>query len=236
MLSERFAGEETRQGEIALLRRCVARLGEVQRVECCRLTELVALGLPSYELATLSSAARQIACDTEVLMTGRAGGLTLAEAAAFKAAMPAVDAACKRLAALGIPTSVEHGDFRFGNILRIDSAGEFRLIDWGSASLSHPFFSLAQLLDEEEYPGLEVQAAAMRQEVADAYLEAWRGTTNDAGLREALALARLLMPIARASERYSRLLPSLASPEGWRFSVSFWVRRFLRQIAAGLPR
>jgi len=52
---------------------------------------------------------------------------------------------CERLSALGIPETLEQGDFHDNNILVRDQ--EVTISDFGDASISHPFFSIISFLD-----------------------------------------------------------------------------------------
>jgi hypothetical protein len=78
---------------------------------------------------------------------------------------------CGELAAYNVPETVQHDDLHGAN-LYVDR-GHFRLLDWGDASISHPFASLVvtfQVLEQiNRLPPEDQWFARLR----DAYLEPW---------------------------------------------------------------
>jgi Phosphotransferase enzyme family len=89
---------------------------------------------------------------------------------------------CGELAAHGVPETVQHDDLHMANVYAQDE--RLRLLDWGDASISHPFASLVvtfRFLEEvTKLPRGDPWFARLR----DAYLEPW-----GAGLAGAFALA-----------------------------------------------
>jgi hypothetical protein len=78
---------------------------------------------------------------------------------------------CGELAAIGIPETVQHDDLHMRNVyLR---AKRLRVLDWGDASIAHPFASLVvtfRFLEEfNKLPPSDPWFARLR----DAYLEPW---------------------------------------------------------------
>lgn len=84
---------------------------------------------------------------------------------------------CAELAAHGVPETVQHDDLHYANVY---ADGErLRLLDWGDASISHPFASLVvtfRFLEERNrLPPADPWFVRLR----DAYLEPWgRGLTG----------------------------------------------------------
>ncbi len=98
---------------------------------------------------------------------------------------------CLRLALFGVPHSIEHGDLHPNNIM---VGAEFpRIIDWGDASWSHPFCSMAICLDmsRQAFGG----AFPEEGDVVAAYLDIWRSMGSEATLLQAVALATALRPV-----------------------------------------
>ena len=110
---------------------------------------------------------------------------------------------CEELAAHGLPAAVQHDDLHHKN--GFVDGDCLRIIDWGDASLSHPFVSpVVTFRFLEERNGLDPDDpwfATLR----DAYLEPW-GT----GLVDAFELAQRLGRFAHAFGWISlrRLLPA----------------------------
>src|SRR5262249_10332456 len=82
-------------------------------------------------------------------------------------------ALCEELAAYGVPETIQHDDLHHANLYA--DGGCLRVLDWGDASISHPFASLVvtfRFLEERTKltPG-DPWFARLR----DAYLEPWGG-------------------------------------------------------------
>ncbi len=78
---------------------------------------------------------------------------------------------CAELAAHGVPETVQHDDLHGANVYA--EAGRLRVLDWGDASISHPFASLVvtfRLL--EEITALR-PGAPLFARLRAAYLEPW---------------------------------------------------------------
>jgi hypothetical protein len=91
---------------------------------------------------------------------------------------------CAALAEVGIPESVQHDDLHMKNLY--SDAGNFRIVDWGDASIAHPFFSLVETFRFlEEFNRLAPDDPWFRR-LRNAYLEPW-----GSGLAEAFDSAML---------------------------------------------
>jgi hypothetical protein len=128
--------------------------------------------------------------------------LERAELAHLRRFAPRFDELCEELAGHGLPAAVQHDDLHHKNAF-VDGE-RLRIIDWGDASLSHPFVSLVvtfRFLEERNgLPAGDPWFATLR----DAYLEPWGG-----GLVAAFALAERLGRFVHAFGWVSlrRLLP-----------------------------
>jgi hypothetical protein len=129
---------------------------------------------------------------------------------------PAVEPLCARLAALGVPDTLVHGDLHPWNAV-VD--GERVVVfDWSDAAIAHPFLDLA--------PFLERADEADREALVAAYLEPWADVADAAALRDAAAVGEALggvyqvltyRAIAAAFEPDSRELFGIDAAEGeWR--------------------
>jgi Phosphotransferase enzyme family len=128
---------------------------------------------------------------------------------------------CGRLAAHGIPETIQHDDLHHANLYV--GGGRVRVLDWGDASIAHPFASLVVtfrfLEQRNRLPPGDPWFARLR----DAYLEPW-----GRGLAGVFALAMRVGAFAHAiaSVRQRDHLPQQARPE---FDEDFaiWLRRAL---------
>jgi hypothetical protein len=119
--------------------------------------------------------------------------LEAAERSALEAFRPHFFELCEELDGAGIGPTVQHDDLHMNNVYVKD--GALRVLDWGDASIGHPFFSLLEtfrfLVEMNRLPPDDPWFARLR----DAYLEPWgqghRGTFDLAlrvgGLAHAIA-------------------------------------------------
>jgi hypothetical protein len=78
---------------------------------------------------------------------------------------------CAELAAAGVPETVQHDDLHYKNVYARDD--RLRILDWGDASISHPFASLfVTFRFLEEVNGL-APGDPWFARLRDAYLEPW---------------------------------------------------------------
>ncbi len=149
------------------------QLGETGRVE-----EHLARGVPDLRLAQLSAL-------SEGLLRAQLP-LDPAERSAFAALLARLPELCDELDADGIEPTVQHDDLHMNNVYEKD--GILRVLDWGDASISHPFFSLLETFRFlEERNGLSPRDAWFGR-LRDVYLEPWAGAdrmTFDRALRVA---------------------------------------------------
>jgi hypothetical protein len=159
------------------------RYAELQVGEAAHADDHVAHGVPDLRLAALP--------ERFEWMLGCPLPLDEAELAALRGCGARVAAACAELAAAGIAESVQHDDLHMGNVAERD--GVWRIMDWGDASIAHPFFSLlATFVHLEEIgklPATDPWFARLR----DAYLEPW-----GSGLADVFALAYRVGQVAWA--------------------------------------
>lgn len=166
------------------------RYAELQRGETAYATDHLAHGVPDLRLETLPErydelAAAQLPLDDDEVARLRAFGPRLAEL-------------CAELAAHGVPPSVQHDDLHMANVY--DDGRCLRVLDWGDASIGHPFWSLVvtfRFLEEATpLPPGDAWFARLR----DAYLEPW-GTGHEEELELALAAGGFAHAIAWHRQR-----------------------------------
>ncbi len=117
---------------------------------------LLARGVPDRRLAALPKA-------YEKLME-----LTGAQTR-FREAAGQVAELCAQLGAYGVPELLQHDDLHDGQVFVHD--GQYRLLDWGDACVSHPFFSLSVTLEGGLAWGLDdVENSVDVAPFRDAYL------------------------------------------------------------------
>ena len=202
----------------------LSRLAEVQRVLAAEHAALTVAGVAAAPLGRLAGSLPGLLADDDLLMVERPGGLTSGEAAALRGRLPELVEACLALAASGVPDSLEHGDLAADEVIMGEMGPVF--LDWSDGSITHPFLSAASLLRD----------GAGNGSVADDRARAYLGPWLDAGLgltdtaaRDALAIARTVLPVHVAALYVERILPSFQA----RTELELVVPNALRAILTG---
>jgi hypothetical protein len=156
---------------------------ELQHGEAAHAQEHLAHGVPDLRLATLPAGYQEL-LGLELPLE-RDGIRQLRDFA------PRLGELCEELAAYGVPETIQHNDLHHANLYA--GGGRLRVLDWGDASIAHPFASLVvtfRFLEERTRlaPG-DPWFARLR----DAYLEPWGRDLGDA-----FALAVRVGSFARA--------------------------------------
>jgi hypothetical protein len=150
------------------------RYAELQRGEAAYTHEHLAHGVPDLRVATLPAR-------YEGLLQ-RDLPLESDEIHRLRAFAPRFTELCGELATYDLPETIQHDDLHHANVYA--QGDRLRLLDWGDASISHPFASLVvtfRFLEEiNKLPQGDPWFARLR----DAYLEPW-----GQGLTGAFALA-----------------------------------------------
>jgi hypothetical protein len=145
---------------------------------------LLALGVPDLRLATLPERYEQLL--DEVGAERR-----------FRDALPYVVDLRDRLAAYGIGETVQHDDLHDGQIFVHD--GRSRVLDWGDACVSHPFFTLSVAMEGVLQWGLyDVEGAVDVAPYRDGYLEPFAAAYAGVDLTSAVEPALRLGWVCRA--------------------------------------
>jgi Phosphotransferase enzyme family len=127
---------------------------ELQRRETAHVEEHLAGGVPDLRLETLAERYELLA----------ARDLPLARE--LRAFAPRFDELRRELAVRGVPPSIQHDDLHSANVYSHE--GSLAVLDWGDASIGHPYFSLVATLHNEA-------DHAPFSRLRDAYLEPWGG-------------------------------------------------------------
>jgi hypothetical protein len=200
--------------------------GELQLAVAPELDVLLAAGVPDGRLAALPGQVAGLLANPEACLVGRPDGLDPADYERLKALLPEFGERCARLAAFGIPETIQHDDLHDGNVFVRD--GRYLVFDWGDSCVSHPFNSLVvtmrALVHRLELPPGGPDVLRLR----DAYLEPFSGLGTHAELVEAADLAHYVGTAARSLNWY-RLIYA-REPE-FRFddedAVPYGLRRLL---------
>jgi hypothetical protein len=144
--------------------------------------ELLALGTPDHRLAALPAKA--------------------AEIPELREDLPAIEDLARRLAAHGIPETIQHDDFHDAQVFLRD--GRPLIFDWGDACVAHPFLSMSVALEGVIAWGVDdVEDSEPLGPYRDAYLEPFERYAPRAELEDALDLALRLGWVCRVLTIYS---------------------------------
>jgi hypothetical protein len=209
--------------DLAAWERALGAFAELQRALAGRTADLVAAGCPDLRPEVLAGQLEPLLGDADALLVGRPGGLTAAERRALAALGPRLRAAADRLAGGAVPPTLVHGDFLPANVAVAADRPVF--VDWGEATVSHPFFSPVRFLAAAVFRGRAVREdPALAARLRDAYLEPWTVLAPPGRLAEAFALARALQPLQYALT-YRQLLAA-AGP-----AAPIWERRTVAAVS-----
>jgi hypothetical protein len=181
------------------------RYAELQHGEAARAHEHLAHGVPDLRVTTLPGRYEELLQlelplqREEVHRLGEFG--------------PRFTELCQELATFGVPETIQHDDLHHANLYL--GGGRLRVLDWGDASISHPFASLVVTFRFlEERTGLSPGDPWFAR-LRDAYLEPWGRDLGDA-----CALAVRVGAFARAIA-YIRQRAALEPEERLLFDSDF---------------
>jgi hypothetical protein len=163
---------------------------ELQIGETARAEEHLSRGVPDLSVSRLPALYEELV-RAEL-------PLDPAESTALEALRPRFSAMCDELESAGIAATVQHDDLHMNNVYV--KGNMLRVLDWGDASVAHPFFSLFEtfrfLLELNRLRPDDPWFARLR----DAYLEPW-GPGHRETFDVALRVAGLAHAIAWLHQR-----------------------------------
>jgi aminoglycoside phosphotransferase (APT) family kinase protein len=206
----------------------LAGYAELQRA--VRPDGLRSIGLPDFSAAALLDRFDEVVADRRWFEADVAPELSRDDWEAVVGCRPRLAEAAARLTD-GRPATVQHDDLHDGNVF--SRADAVRIIDWGDASLAHPFGTLLVTLDV-----LAAQLECSRDDpsldpVRDGYLEVWRTAGESvAELRRELDLAVRTAGLGRAGA-WRRALGSPEAVPDYADAVGHWMVRLAQALVIG---
>jgi hypothetical protein len=186
--------------------------------EAAHAQEHLAHGVPDLRLTTLP------ARYDELLQLDLP--LERAEARQLRDFAPRFEELCDELAAYDVPETIQHDDLHHANLYA--QGGCIRVLDWGDASIAHPFASLVVTFRFLEERTRLVPVDPWFARLRDAYLEPWGRNLGDA-FALAVRVGTFARPIA-----YMRQQAALPPQERPLFDSDFStvLRRAVAQTVA----
>ena len=120
-------------------------------------------------------------------MSDQPDGLSASQIECLRKQVPTLKHGCRRLAASGVPFTIDHGDLWPGNILANETG--CTIIDWEDVRIAHPFLSIAPLIAgmDTYQPTMNLRGALDR--FRDIYSGAFSEWTGSQQMRETFAIA-----------------------------------------------
>ncbi len=192
---------------------------ELQRGEAAHVSDHLAHGVPDLRLATLPARYQEL---VQLDLP-----LERHEIRQLRDFAPRFAGLCGELAAYDVPETIQHDDLHHANLYAQGS--RVRVLDWGDASISHPFASLVVTFRFLEERAKLAPGDPWFTRLRDAYLEPW-----GADLGDAFALAFRVGIFAR-SIAYVRQRVALPHEERPAFDTDFSIvlRRAIAQTLGG---
>jgi len=182
---------------------------ELQRGEADRAHEHLAHGVPDLRVAALPARYEDL--------LRRDLPLEPDEVRRLAGFAPRFAELCEALATHGVPETVQHDDLHHANVYvsgRPAERARLRLLDWGDASISHPFASLVVTFRFlEETNGLAPDDPWFAR-LRDAYLEPW-GSGLAGTFERAIRVGRFAHVIAWLRQRDALPAEWLPEFDGW---------------------
>ena len=185
--------------------RLLPRYAEAQLGLAEQSTRLLSSGIPHLTPIGLRLEYRRLLAELAV-QPAEDGGLTTEQISALERLLPTYDDWCAELAASPVPNSLQHDDLHSNNVCwpgKVDGLSSVRIIDWGDASVGHPFGTMLATLNSIAahagvLPGDNPMDDPRVLRIRDAYLEPFTGLGSRDELLRWVALARSTGCVTRA--------------------------------------
>ena len=219
--------------------RLLARYGEAQLALAADRSRMLACGAPDRGPVQLPLEFDRL-LDKLASQPIEQGGLTRLQAATLERVLPAYEGRCAELAASPIPDSLQHDDLHSNNVGwpgEMADLSSVRIIDWGDASIGHPFGTMLATLNSIAFEaGVPVDGRQFHDSrlmrLRDAYLEPFSSLCGVEELRWLVGLARSTGCVTRALawERALQEAP-LSVIAKYEFPVRSWLLELLEPWA-----
>ena len=231
MLMRRSAGDSLEQHQnLERWAAGVAAYAAIQ-VRCVSLTaDLARCGCLTLDMHRLEEEIERLIADTAAMLPDEPDGLSASQIEYLRKQVPTLKHGCRRLAASGVPFTIDHGDLWPGNILANETG--CTIIDWEDVRIAHPFLSIAPLIAgmDTYQPTMNLRGALDR--FRDIYSGAFSEWTGSQQMRETFAIAEPIGMMDMAI-RYWRQPQATVAVNPWmRGSVPYFASLAYRKLQA----
>jgi len=206
------------------------RYAELQLKTAPHVSELLKLDVPDRRADALAMSYERLLKDRSLMRIGLKEGLSAVQHERLRGMVPQVREWAMAISA-AIPATIQHDDLHDGQVFVRD--GHYRILDWGDACVSHPFYSLSVILRSIAYTFKLKHDAPELAHVRDAYLEPFTRVATRTQIRAAYPVAARLGWISRALS-WALVVENLppAGKRKERGSVPRSLQRFLEATAS----
>jgi hypothetical protein len=211
------------------------RYAEAQLALAGRRNRFLATGVPHRGPAQLPLELRRLLAGLAAQPTEE-GGLTAEEESALEHRLSVYDHRCAELAASPMVDTLQHDDLHSNNVCwpgEVDDLSSVRIIDWGDASVGHPFGTMLATLNSIAFHARMLNDDGRIDDlhllrIRDAYLEPFADLGSREELNRWVALARSTGSVTRALAWESALQDAPAAVvAGLEFPVRSWLLELL---------
>ncbi len=160
------------------------------------LDELIHTGVEDLRPAALPARARELV-DSLAAVPEERGGLAPEDVSRLTDQLPVYERWCAELAASGVPASINHDDLHSSNVC-VGPGGSMRVIDWGDASVMHPFGTMLATLNSVAWHVRTEVDDPRVERLRDAYLEVFAEYGDHADRVHWVTLARRTGCVSKA--------------------------------------
>ena len=140
-----------------------------------------------WRLTTMENSIVSVVAEIRSLLRGHSACPNEANVKHWISLIHQVQAMCIRARSYRIPCTLDHGDFHDGMNIQVTEKGPV-FYDWAASSITHPFFSVVELLSSDNLPKVPDVKVRLR----DAYLERWMAYDSLEHLQELFKLTEQL--------------------------------------------
>jgi hypothetical protein len=200
------------------------RYAELQIELADDVNELLKLGTPDRRPALVSS--------TYLELAERVSGAEVAQLERLRTLAPELELLVEALAG-PLPLTIIHEELHEGNVFV--RGGRARVLDWGEASVSHPFAGLVNTLRDIAYRRRLKPNGREILRLRSVYLEPWTPFASSAELLEQFDRGYLLGTLCRAMSWEHILKPQLAPVRAeYERNAAVWLDLFREGIEDGV--
>lgn len=176
----------------ALLYKAIDQFASLQLTVADHVNVFLDIGVPDWRLDKFPDLYRQLLSQKDILI---ADGLSETEISNLEALTPKVASLCKNLSGFSIKQTIVQPDFNDNNTLINNILQEITIIDLGEISISHPFFSLINLLYAMKKHHALTDEDDLYQRIKDACLKNYMAFESKNNILDAFEIACMLFHI-----------------------------------------